>query len=335
MSEEHPDPAALFAEYREQVATYREVAAFMKERLEALTKGLRLDCTVKARHKAPAHLVLKALEKVAENPEKYAEDPVGAMGDRAGARVIAAHLEDVATLVERIGEVLWVVDIERKRPVHPHELGYLGVHLQVRLREEDVGGERGHLVDCECEVQIHTIAQSAWATVSHPLLYKPVGGPPPREVSEKVYRAVSLVSLFDDEVAAARERVKGDPLYRPVMMYDVLTKAAIEWRTPEGPDDELSLAVLALLSDVYSEAELERFPQLIDEFLEHKRAALDAILAEYRSQADEYELLFQPEVIAIYERLTAKKELLRSVWIESGLPLELLETTANALGNGY
>lgn len=329
------NPPELLAAYESQYETFKALAERVRRRLDAGLKHLSIDLTIKARAKKPAHVVLKAIRKAEEQPDQYAADPLGAMGDKAGARVIVPDLPSVKLVRDTIHELFEVVDEEDKGAgLAPTELGYLGVHLEVTLPSYELASDEQHFRDLRCEIQVHTSAQSAWAVISHPLLYKPKGGEPDRELEKRVYRLVSLVSLFDDEVMAARLAQRKDPRYRPAVMYDILSKAAIPWATPDGWDEGLSHEVLAVVAETYDESELDNYEQVIEDFLATHRDALTAILNQYRPLVSEHESLFQPEVIAMYERLLSKPLLLRAHWRSSQLPDAWFEDFSLPLGQG-
>lgn len=323
------DPADLLTRYREQYAAYKEMVGRVEADLKVALADLSEKPMVSGRAKDPAHFVLKALKKFDEEPERYA-DPLNAMPDKAGVRVIVSHLDGVTEVLDRITAAFDVIDVDDKRSrLSANELGYLGCHVQVRLLDGRLGPDR-HLATLECEIQIHTRAQNAWSEVSHPLLYKPVGGPPPFELESRIMRAVALVSLFDDEIDAARERIMSDPQFRPAAMFDILQKAAIDWRRGDGGDVEVSLWVLRVLELTYSDEELhaENFKQLIADFIEGHRAELDVVYGLYPAGA--LDLLDQPEAVAVYERLVNAPKALRAAWQDSDLPLEFLEQLSTA-----
>jgi ppGpp synthetase/RelA/SpoT-type nucleotidyltranferase len=215
------DAAALLAEYRAVYETYKTLGARVAAVIEDAAKATGVaSMVVHHRPKDPAHYVIKALKKQREKPEEYA-DPLAATPDKAGVRVVVALLDDVALVREAAELRLEVHDVDDKTAsLEPDRLGYLGLHLQVSLKDADLGADR-HLAGLECEIQVHTKAQNAWADVSHPLLYKPTGEPS-RRVQQRIMRAVALVSLFDDEVQAARREVEADPMYQPSTMLDTL-----------------------------------------------------------------------------------------------------------------
>jgi ppGpp synthetase/RelA/SpoT-type nucleotidyltranferase len=290
------------------------------------------DAAVDGRAKPPSNFVRKAVRKYLEKPEEYA-DPLARINDGAGLRVIVAHLHDAEEAIGIADGVFDVFDIERtKDRYEPNQLGYLGIHLQARMKPGDVPADRSYLLGLDFEIQIHTKAQNAWSTISHAMTYKPPAGQDSSEVHGKIYRAIALVSLFDEQVAEARTAMMGAPGYRPALMLEALHREFLDW-LDEPTDDELSLRVLEVVQHAYSEADADRFPQLIDAYVRANRERLDGIFAYYRDEADEEPLLlFQPEVIAIAERLEAAPAVLTSRWQQSGLPYEYLDELATALG---
>lgn len=331
---DHVDLLAILDAYRQQVPQYKALAELVEGRLTAAAKSAGVHAIVSGRPKEPANLVLKLLQKIADKPDEYLPDPLSKVVDRAGARVVVAHKDDVWRMLNAIRAAFVVVDEDDKASkIQPNELGYTGYHVQVRLLADDSIDSDLH--ELECEVQIHTIAQSAWSNVSHPLVYKPAGQTVDRAVEARVYRSVALVSLFDDEVMAARRQVHADPAYVPSRMLDTVTKHALAWMLPDPSMSEVSLQVLSTLVDAYTPDELERFDDLISSFMEAHAEELATLQNQQSDIASERGLLYGPEVVAIFERMVTAPLLLRAVWIESSLPIELLDETAAGLGRPY
>lgn len=305
-------------------------------KVEAILRTLVTENKVKdafvmePRVKDVLSFVKKAIVKHAKDPVDYA-DPLTRISDKAGVRLVTSHLDDsdlVAWLIQERFDVL--SDDDMKDRYGPKELGYLGRHLQVRLRSVDIAPNEKALIGLECEVQIHTRAQNAWATVSHALLYKPVGEPDD-EVSAKVHRAVALVGIFDDEIRAARALVMSDPNYRPARMLQALEAEFTDFVTVAW-DGNLSLEVCRVLEQVYDPSELENFEDQIHDFVEAERGSISAILDEYGGASGDALLVSQPEILAIYDRLKKSKHALREAWIHSPLSLDLLIEAGRALG---
>ena len=63
------------------------------------------------------------------------------------------------------------------------------------------------------------------------------------------------------------------------------------------------------------------------------RPAIEALFKNYLDDPDAHPLLFQPELLAILERLTSVPETLRAVWVQtSPFDIGLLDSLRNVLG---
>jgi putative GTP pyrophosphokinase len=325
------DLAAVREGYKQKYPAYRRLVEVAKPLLEVATKPLK-DSVVDGRAKRPSNFVLKAIRKHLERPDEYA-DPLARINDGAGLRIIVGHLDDAERAVVIVGGVFDVIGSPERTADRyaPNELGYLGIHIQSRLKTSDLPLEETYLGDLDFEIQIQTMAQHAWSTLSHGMAYKPPAGAGSRNVQAKVYRAVALVSLFDEQVAQARAEMIKAPGYRPAVMLETLQREFLDW-LDEASDDELSHRVLEAVQRTYTDEEHARFESLIGAFAREHRDRITAALQLHHLDAEEVPLLYQPEVLAIAERLERVPQLLIAAWREAGLPYELLDETATALG---
>lgn len=325
------DVAAVRDAYKLQYPAYCKLVDVARPLLEAAIRSRLKDAVVDGRAKEPYKFVQKAIRKFLEDPDEYA-DPLARIGDGAGLRIIVSNLDDskrACAIAKEIFDVLDVEDVGER--YEPNELGYLGLHLQAKLKADVIDANDTYLLGYQLEIQIHTKAQNAWATVSHPLLYKPPGGQGSKTVSAKVYRAVALVSLFDEQVTEARTAMLTDPRYRPAAMLSIVQRQFLDW-LQQPSDDGLSLSVLGIIEQAYGDMSVSQFEHLMEEYVKNNRERLTSVLELYRTAAEEYPLLFQPEVLAIAERLDHARQELASAWHASALPADLLSDTATALG---
>lgn len=315
--------------YALEVPIYRQLAEEAARQVGPALRDAGLDAAVSHRAKEVPNFILKALRKHREKPEQYA-DPITTTRDKAGIRILVPALDEVevaVSVVERVFALLEPFEDTAQR-YQPSELGYLGRHGQATLRTDTIPLGEDHLRGREFEIQIHTRAQNAWSTVSHPLLYKPVGGDPAPDVARKVYRAVALVSLFDEQLKEARMAVMTDPSYRPASMLAQLQKLFVPWMVDET-DDETSLWILTALVDLWP---ADTFVDAVQGFVHDNRDTLDVIYERYRGHFEEHPLLAQPEVLAIYERLSVAPAALAAAWVGADLPRELLESVKDVFG---
>lgn len=325
------DLIAVREGYKVKYPAYRRLVEVAMPLLRIATRPLK-DSTVEGRAKPPSNFVRKAIRKYIERPDEY-PDPLSRIGDGAGLRLIVAHLHDSERAVQIVTDTFDLVGKPERTAdrYEPNELGYLGIHIQAHLRPIDLPRDETYLGDLEFEVQIQTRAQNAWSTVSHEMTYKPPAGAQSKTVSSRVYRAVALVSLFDEQVAEAREAMVNAPGYRPALMLEALYREYLDWLN-EAADDRLSHLVLEAVERTYSEDEHSRFSAIIADYSRQQRERISTLLELHRDAAEEYPLLYQPEMLAIAERLDHARQQLIAAWREAGLPYELLDETATALG---
>jgi ppGpp synthetase/RelA/SpoT-type nucleotidyltranferase len=307
--------------YEAQRPEYKALAELLAEVLRRDLKDRGLEVVVEWRAKETISFVKKALRK------GYT-DPINEIGDKAGVRVIVHYLDDVPTVegsVERICEIL-----AREAKVDAmayDQLGYLGVHLQVQPKAEFAQQRvRSDLSDLQAEVQIHTKAQSAWAVVSHQLLYKtPVELPD--EIKRGVTRLVALVELFDGEIQRFRKAIEEDPDLREMAVADALDDHIIRY-TARRPDRALSALCVPSLVRLYEERPDRVVPDRVEPFLGTNAEKLEELYDRYRDDSRANPLLFQPEALLIFERLENAPDHLRDAWPARALPLDLLADLA-------
>jgi putative GTP pyrophosphokinase len=292
------DLRAVREGYKTEYPVYKDLAQRARNLLSAaLTeRGLKVD--VDGRPKEVSSFLRKAIRKHAEKPSEYA-DPLNAITDKAGIRAVVETRDDAELVRGVVEELFDSFDFEDTASrLEPHELGYLGWHLQARLRDTDLAPSDQHLRGRQFEIQIHTIAQHAWSVVSHPIVYKPLGSQPPPLVASRIFRAVALVSLFDEEVSAVQQILRESPDYFPNQMLTAVDELFVTW-VRDQTDDQLSLQVLGIVQHAYRAEELTHFRSTMDEFVREKRADLDVLYGQYEDTSDDYPLLFQPESLAI------------------------------------
>jgi hypothetical protein len=158
-------------------------------------------------------------------------------------------------------------------------------------------------------------------------VYKP-GKAPAIKVRRRIMRLVALVELFDSEIAEARRSIMNDPDYRQSSMLLTLERPFFQLARHDY-DPDLSLMVLDAIQHAYDDTELDDFAGTIERFLDEHGEHLEAVLAN--TQPEISPLLFQPEAIAILERLENAKARLRAAW-DAQLHPKLLDDLSAELG---
>jgi len=316
---------AMAEAYASERPAYEELADMLGTRLQHGLDEHGLETIVSWRAKKIDSFVKKALRK------GY-QDPLEQIGDKAGVRVIVHYLADVARVEELVRQLCHVDRRESKLDALAYdELGYLGVHFDVRPKPPAItGATTPGLEQRRAEIQVHTKAQSAWAVVSHELLYKSAVQAPD-DLRRAITRLVALVELFDAEVARFRQAVESHPDFNEMSVLKPLDDEIVRF-TDRRPDPGLSVLSIPAVVRLYSEPPEDVFETRIKPFLRAQSVRLTSIFDHYKDDERANPLLFQPEALLIFERLEYDRDRLKACWPVDKLPLDLLESMAAIWG---
>ena len=110
---------------------------------------------------------------------KKTVNPFDDIHDIVGLRVVCLFLDDIKKICEIIEGDLEVINKKNIIEDHePHLFGYMGVRYKVKFKSNTTILEKNEMRDMVFEVQVRTIAQDAWASISHHLDYKKDNGIP-------------------------------------------------------------------------------------------------------------------------------------------------------------
>ena len=321
--------AASFKEitdlYAEERSCYKDLAAQLGTRIQDRLDERGLEVIVQWRAKTVQSFAKKALRK------GYT-DPLMEIGDKAGVRVIVHFEADIPIVRTVVGDLCTIVREESKRDALARDqLGYLGLHLDVRADDAALEAvDRDRLRGLGAEVQIHTKAQSAWAVVSHELLYKS-----PQELSVEIQRGitrlVALVELFDGEIARFRQAIEDDPDFQEMIVLEPLDDEIVRF-SARRPDRALSAIVVPPLVRLHDRPADKVYPEVLKPFIDDHDDQIQGLYDAYRDDDRANPLLFQPEALLIFERLEHNPDRLRAAWPVDRLPLELVESLATIWG---
>jgi len=258
-------------------------------------------------------------------------DPMAEITDKVGVRVVVPRLVDVPITEDLVADEFHIIERENKsETLADDQLGYLGVHFLIESDDTFQDSDLT-LAGLVCEIQIHTQAQNAWATVSHPYVYKARRTGAAAGVRRRVNRLVALVELFDQEVEAARRELMNDDSAPEVAMLDAIEPLFVRLAGTEF-DEELSLTILNVLSETYDTVEIQNFNALIETFAAEKATYFaDRVARQRVGSAAVDPLISQPEALVVLERLENARMKLRATW-DLHLPPELLTRLSESLG---
>lgn len=110
------------------------------------------------------------LDKIRRN---NIENPFEQIHDLVGFRVVCLFLPDLEEIGKIIHEEFDVFEKDDKiNDTEINIFGYMSLHLKARLRHTSELSDNDDVNNVPFEIQVRTIAQDAWASISHYLDYK-------------------------------------------------------------------------------------------------------------------------------------------------------------------
>ncbi|MEU7917843.1 GTP pyrophosphokinase [Micromonospora zamorensis] len=194
----------LLRHYMSERHRYVEFASSMERLLGQLLSSANNHVEITARAKDPESLQQKLSIK------RY--DSLQLIPDLAGIRIVTSYTSDLRAICEIVRSEFDVIEEVPHGFGQPDAFGYASQHMIVRLTgNRSTLAEWITMADLHCEIQVRTIMQHAWASISHALDYK-TDQEIPGEVKRKLHQVAALIevsdSLFDSfraDVEALRE----------------------------------------------------------------------------------------------------------------------------------
>ena len=273
-----------------------------------------LDCQVDGRAKEVASFASKCLRK------GYA-DPWTQVTDKVGVRVIVSDPSNIDVVVrllsERYGTVQPVQVEDKNEELRENDqIGYGGVHVQIGVEAD------ADTIGTECEVQVRTAAQNVWSEMSHKLLYKP-GVEPDPETQRALLRLAVLMEIFDEEVTSRVKLIVSGAGY-PIQELINSAEAQFYRFADVKYDRALSMFILSEIAEALPDDLSSGYGTRLRAFTDDHEVKLASIFDRYRD-SDSSQIVHQPEVIIVFERLEADRHTLRAAW-EDRLPTDELDT---------
>lgn len=319
----------VVAAYEAEYENYRKLAEFAEVELQRAVKAAGVyTLAVTGRAKEPTSFGIKACVG-----RKY-NDPLREITDKAGVRVMVMYERDVERAVRAVRDTFTCLKVDRKLDALEYQKnGYLGTHLDVQLTAEQATGELAAMAGRTFEVQVRTLAQSAWAEVSHAQLYKPPADVP-AELKRRIYRLVALVELFDNEVEAFRREAEQTPGYSEAATVAALGVLLASLGNTRSPNRQLTAELAAAIVPLY-DSPPEEVTATVEAFAVENAAGLRNVIAEGEQgpSRDLNPLLVQPELPMVCERLEHDRVRLEQAWPLS-VPTQWLEDLAEKWGVG-
>ncbi len=278
-----------------------------------LADGVRL-AGVPARVDGRVKEIDSYLKKLLRSPQYLSgQRPIQ---DRAGVRVILPYLDDAETVDQVVRDRFHIDDYENKlETLDADRLGYLGIHYIARPKQKWLNEEQQlQLEGLQVEIQVGSMAQRAWADVSHELLYK-ASIDVPDTFKRMMNRLIALVELFDAEIERCRTGIRDLPGFTENQILEPLDRELLKF-TGRPPDRVLSQLITPHLVAAYGyESPMQLFTDVIAPWIEANRPRLEEVFARERAEPGALSPLFsQPESFLILERAENDPDGLRHAW---------------------
>lgn len=305
-------------------ARFEKFGAEIANRLrsELRRKGIWGD--VQSRAKDIDSLVRKLVRKSHHSYES--------LSDKAGVRVIVRYKSELDTVGEIAATLFQCSERDNKLDaLEPNQVGYLGVHIDVRLRQDDAAAKEYPANHFQAELQIRTLAQHLWSEMSHDAFYKndETLHPLPPQAKRRIYVLAGVVELADEEFDRVNSQM---PTTAEMELLKVLERHFYKLTT-RSTDPETSLEVIRLLAPLYNQ-EPAQIASHLDKFYSQRETTLREVYEQAAEAPDRSAFLYQPEALMIYDLLEADTIGTREAWGQR-YPDKELERIANAFGISF
>lgn len=157
---------------------------------------------IKSRLKTEDSIINKLKNK---HLEVTNENIIENVKDVIGIRLVCSFLTDIYDIVNLISNISELNIIEKKDYVsNPKESGYTSYHLIV-LVPIVYNGKKDFV---KAEIQIRTVAQDFWASLSHKIQYKYENNIP-NDIKEEMYEYSLIVNQLDKKMVNLNKIVNG------------------------------------------------------------------------------------------------------------------------------
>lgn len=196
-------------DYKEKYRILRPKHEEFTSKVHSLIKELLNDNDIKTQNiECRTKTVESFLEKIDREGKSYT-DPLNEMTDLSGIRIILYYLDDIEK-VEKLFNTEFKVDsknsINKKEVLDFDQFGYLSVHQIITLKNPRMDlSEWKKFKGFTAEIQIRTVLQHAWASISHALQYKSESDIP-KELRRQLHRLSGLFELADEEFLQIKEK---------------------------------------------------------------------------------------------------------------------------------
>ena len=189
-----PPREELERRYTQLADSFDKLLVELQRRVRTALVDRGLKATIKYRVKSFKSYYAKLLRIVRESGLHSGHVMVT---DIIALRIVCPFLEEVAAAEQMLRDLFEINELDRKgAEFSVREFGYQSIHCLLRVPQDLC--ESFHLGGpLDCEVQLRTILQDAWAEVEHEIVYKSEFSPLDESVQRKLAALNANLSLSD------------------------------------------------------------------------------------------------------------------------------------------
>lgn len=188
-----PPREELERRYSELRDSYEKMLFELQRRARLALSAHSLNATIKYRVKSFKSWYQKVINLARNSPDRESVE----VTDVLAMRIVSPFLDDVSGALAALRQEFEVRDLDRKgAEFSVREFGYESVHCLLRVPQDLY--ESFHIAGpFDCEVQLRTILQDAWAEVEHEIIYKNQYSPLDSALQRKLAALNASLSLSD------------------------------------------------------------------------------------------------------------------------------------------
>jgi len=203
---EKKSPQETGEAYRSQFSDYEVYLGRLKDFIRILIEESHIDVMhIEKRVKSVESFIDKGRRK-------NCQDPLEEITDKIGLRVITYYdddIEEVANLIRKEFDVDLELSDNKREALKDNEFSYRSLHLVVKHKAvRATNTEWKRFATQKAEIQIRSILQHAWASISHKTLYKKPDDVPP-ELRRQLNSLSALLEVADREFIDIRKQREG------------------------------------------------------------------------------------------------------------------------------
>lgn len=200
---------------------------------------------------------------------KEYNDPLKEISDLAGVRVVCLYETDIKKIAQIIHDEFKITEeINKIEELGADKMGYQGFSCVVELGDRFAGPRYEKLLGLQCEVQVRTVLQDAWAIISHHLVYKNEASVPSK-LKRDLNSVSNLLEIAQGIFDNIHEKVE-------IYIHEIDDKKAIHSNFLRQPVDFHTLAAYCelkyphlpisanLLNIIIADLNLRKYETLID-----------------------------------------------------------------------